>query len=276
MAYDTQTIARESEKTAPMSLTKTCPRCGSVVFADMDVCYGCLYDFNRPSLDYPGSGSTRAEGSPAPVAGQAHAAPFPPAVANASSAPAMRGESVPSGSMIAQAPLEPSSIGTSAHATMPMPVSAQMPSSAGTPVGFAAGAAVLEAPSQAIPADAGSLPANGEAEDARLASAEAQDRFYLRVRWRGVEVLVPLEHGALTVGRLPQSDIVLSDFTVCDEHARIALSGERALVVLVDRRARATKDGANVQGSTELAAGEELDIAGARFALVRREGAGGK
>lgn len=27
--------------------TKTCPRCGEVLFADMDVCYGCLYDFAR-------------------------------------------------------------------------------------------------------------------------------------------------------------------------------------------------------------------------------------
>ena len=27
--------------------TKTCPRCGQVLFDDMDVCYGCLYDFTR-------------------------------------------------------------------------------------------------------------------------------------------------------------------------------------------------------------------------------------
>lgn len=26
---------------------KTCPRCGAKLFADMDVCYGCLYDFAR-------------------------------------------------------------------------------------------------------------------------------------------------------------------------------------------------------------------------------------
>lgn len=26
---------------------KVCPRCGSKVFEDMDVCYGCLYDFSR-------------------------------------------------------------------------------------------------------------------------------------------------------------------------------------------------------------------------------------
>lgn len=27
--------------------TKRCPRCGEVLFEDMDVCYGCLYDFTR-------------------------------------------------------------------------------------------------------------------------------------------------------------------------------------------------------------------------------------
>lgn len=26
---------------------RTCPRCGAQLFADMDVCYGCLYDFGR-------------------------------------------------------------------------------------------------------------------------------------------------------------------------------------------------------------------------------------
>ena len=26
---------------------KECPRCGAMLFGDMDVCYGCLYDFSR-------------------------------------------------------------------------------------------------------------------------------------------------------------------------------------------------------------------------------------
>lgn len=36
--------------------TKTCPRCGQVLFADMDVCYGCLYDFSR---DHRGAADDR-------------------------------------------------------------------------------------------------------------------------------------------------------------------------------------------------------------------------
>lgn len=27
--------------------TKMCPRCGSELYADMDVCYGCLFDFDK-------------------------------------------------------------------------------------------------------------------------------------------------------------------------------------------------------------------------------------
>ncbi len=37
--------------------TKVCPRCSAVLFADMNVCYGCLYDFNwvskAPSIAQP-------------------------------------------------------------------------------------------------------------------------------------------------------------------------------------------------------------------------------
>lgn len=44
--------------------TKRCPRCGQELFADMEVCYGCLYDFTRERgsggmpQDYVGSGQT--------------------------------------------------------------------------------------------------------------------------------------------------------------------------------------------------------------------------
>lgn len=44
--------------------TKRCPRCGQELFADMEVCYGCLYDFSRERnvggmpQDYVGSKDT--------------------------------------------------------------------------------------------------------------------------------------------------------------------------------------------------------------------------
>lgn len=62
--------------------TKSCPRCGAELYADMSVCYGCLYDFARdagrvpeprpspaeaPSADVPG-GDTEDLSAAAPLA----------------------------------------------------------------------------------------------------------------------------------------------------------------------------------------------------------------
>lgn len=33
--------------------SKRCPRCGELLFDDMDVCYGCLYDFTREPYHLP-------------------------------------------------------------------------------------------------------------------------------------------------------------------------------------------------------------------------------
>lgn len=37
--------------------TKVCPRCGQELFADMDVCYGCLYDFSKDVTTSHGAGA---------------------------------------------------------------------------------------------------------------------------------------------------------------------------------------------------------------------------
>lgn len=39
-------FAGTSERTDEVGV-KTCPRCGEMLFDDMDVCYGCLYDFSK-------------------------------------------------------------------------------------------------------------------------------------------------------------------------------------------------------------------------------------
>ena len=54
---------------------KVCPRCGQALFADMDVCYGCLYDFSRDSAGRPveasGKASDTAEPKPIVIPGGA-------------------------------------------------------------------------------------------------------------------------------------------------------------------------------------------------------------
>lgn len=55
--------------------TKACPRCGELLFADMDVCYGCLYDFSRDRAT-PG-GAAGAVGMRDGAGGGAAGAPGP-------------------------------------------------------------------------------------------------------------------------------------------------------------------------------------------------------
>lgn len=38
---------RDGRGARPRYRTKVCPRCGAELYADMGVCYGCLYDFER-------------------------------------------------------------------------------------------------------------------------------------------------------------------------------------------------------------------------------------
>lgn len=49
-ATDARAVEAEREGDwphAPSPRTKSCPRCGSVLFEDQDVCFGCLYDFSH-------------------------------------------------------------------------------------------------------------------------------------------------------------------------------------------------------------------------------------
>ena len=83
-------MARSFEK-------KTCPRCGQLLYADMTVCYGCLYDFTRkdngPSepaaaKKIDAGGGAAAPSSPmSPGDGRVAAAPGAASAARPGSAP---------------------------------------------------------------------------------------------------------------------------------------------------------------------------------------------
>lgn len=49
MVKDVEAVAMNGHQDNPAEAygEKRCPRCGEVLFDDMDVCYGCLYDFER-------------------------------------------------------------------------------------------------------------------------------------------------------------------------------------------------------------------------------------
>ncbi|MGN0075949.1 MAG: FHA domain-containing protein [Parafannyhessea sp.] len=42
--------------------TKVCPRCGEELFSDMDICYGCLYDFSNPPNSVVGAAMPASDG----------------------------------------------------------------------------------------------------------------------------------------------------------------------------------------------------------------------
>ena len=44
--YTSQTYAASYEAGSQSTNSKVCPRCGAILFKDMQVCYGCLYDFD--------------------------------------------------------------------------------------------------------------------------------------------------------------------------------------------------------------------------------------
>lgn len=46
--------------------TKSCPRCGAELYADMGVCYGCLYDFTRDAGHAPNALPSLAGAVPSP------------------------------------------------------------------------------------------------------------------------------------------------------------------------------------------------------------------
>ena len=47
-----QNLHRATQSQLPPN-SKRCPRCGELLFEDMDVCYGCLYDFTRQPYHIP-------------------------------------------------------------------------------------------------------------------------------------------------------------------------------------------------------------------------------
>ncbi len=276
-------LSASLEASGPTGRTKVCPRCGAEVFADMDVCYGCLYDFTRANLDYPGSGSVM--GAEVEARGPAISADAA-AVRGAAAETTILSASALGSAVCAETASGRAGVGRELRGVEP--AAARMDASEEAPTAeFPLAAAASRRFAQAAPPIASPLPqavSGGDEEEFRPASASgamapealarpAFQHAFLRLRWRGVEALVPLETRRIAIGRRPQSDVVLSDFSVLDEHATVELAegGGAATVTLLSPEARAMKDGLEVAGSTELRAGEELDIAGARFALVRRE-----
>lgn len=232
--------------------TKRCPRCGEVLFDDMDVCYGCLYDFRRRPYRLPEGLSDEGGEEPAPAAGTRPD--------QGGWAPGL-GEAPELGSLE-----EPDLL----RAAVP----------AGEVQGASGGSGELPARA-AVPA-AGELATGdggtvGDATGGRGAGESADEtpprQLCLRVQTEGADVLVPVTDAGITVGRDPANDVVLHASEVSRYHLRVARGEGGVRVIDLGATNPALHDGMPLEGEVALVPGDAVDVCGARLALVLGRGA---
>lgn len=228
--------------------TKTCPRCGQILFADMDVCYGCLYDFSRHS---------RAE-KPAGTTGAAM--------------PALEEELLP-GDLLPEEllPDEPASGGpTSYETTSYETVSDESASYEQTPHemssdGLLPGRLVefarqKTAPAEACPTESTSdtmplsqvklaMYALSQSADTGTAAAPAQP-VSLWIRTGDIDVTVPIPKRGLSIGREPSCNVVLHSQAVSRRHLLVTPDPKGACFHDLGSTNRALYQGRTIDGST--------------------------
>lgn len=248
--------------------TKVCPRCGMELFSDMDVCYGCLYDFRRDA------GRGRARGTDARVDGGA-------------------GDSVVGGMSI---PLDEPDDEPVPASEVPFP---QLPtgtrqaredgSEAGTPADVTASLAPAPRSGRRYEVERGELSADQLAaaadddptlplpslpwEEVRLAEApegEAGSPLSLRVLAHDLELALPLPEGGLVVGRGRGCDVVVRARAVSRRHVRVTPADGGAVVEDLGATNPAIVRGREVTGRVRIAVGEMVDVCGTRLVLERR------
>ncbi len=212
--------------------TKVCPRCGEVLFADMDVCYGCLYDFARDARD--------AREAPGPVGGTSHGVR-----SQVGSQEVVRS----SASSTRSDPLEAidlDELDDEVLETEPRHWRAQ-----------------------ASADDTLDLSQEGPGVPPPAPTALQAARPCIRVATKELEVLIPLGDAGLAVGRGDDNDVILRSRLVSRHHLRILCSGGEVMVQDCGATNPAEVDGQPLEGQVPLLRGSELKVCGVTFS---REG----
>ena len=213
--------------------TKVCPQCGQRLFSDMNMCFGCLYDFGRAI-------------KPMPVAARTVDAPLP----------------------LDDMPLDEP--GEETPGASEARVEAQERDVRLVEVGKGRPREVLpdeDAQAQWLDDEDG-----GEAVTRLLTDMPSvpggQSAMGLLVQTGDVDMLVPLKREGVTVGRLSTNDVVLHARSVSREHVRFLPVGGGAVVEDLGATNPATVRGAKVLGQRELAVGDVVEVCGARIVVV--------
>ena len=210
--------------------TKTCPRCGQVLFSDMAVCYGCLYDFRRCAgreSDGTGRREPPLPAGSAPVRGQEGPA-LVPAPSQASS-----GGPGPSDGTVTLRDIPP----------IPMDIPR-------TRVQTFTDDDLMSVPTTV------------------LNVSEDHGGLGLRVRSEDMEVTIPLPEDGLLIGRGNVCDVILHSRAVSRHHVRIVPQGNGAVVRDCGATNLAILNGSKVADSVRMGVGETLDVCGTYFTLL--------
>lgn len=232
----TQTMRGESTTTTarrPSPNTKACPRCGAVLFEDMDVCFGCLYDFSTargepsPGSDRPWDDGPRADWVDDEMSSLFADEAFSPP------------DDDDRWQEVEQPP---------ARDVRSADGAVESSSSTTQPLSVAAKAAKASFPAH--------LSENGM-------------RSALRICGDALTVSCPLPEAGLSIGRDPDNDVILAARTVSRHHVRVFAS-DRGGATVEDQGATnpALIDGVPVRGKATLPLGSTLDICGTTCVLV--------
>lgn len=216
---------------------KTCPRCGEVLFSDMDVCFGCLYDFKRDELSRvpkrreltvvqgrgKGVGSLPTPTSPDPL------------------------EDIELDEIDDDDdevfPVEPPEPDGNANPVPPRHSKEQTWSAVDT-------------------IDLAAMPlVQGGSGDAG-ATAVKPPRFRVVARSSDMQVRVPLPRQGLAVGRGESNDIILFSHAVSRSHLRLVPHDGAVLAQDMGATNPTEVDGRPLEGSLRLVGGETLDVCG--------------
>lgn len=265
--------------------TKTCPRCGAELFADMPICYGCLYDFSR--------GLATRESEPAAPETRR----FDDAGATQALEPASRptptpatdriGDTIPEAGWADAIPLD--------EAAMPAfpPLEALVeefdgpwgdygatwdgpgdPGDGWQEVEWADASACDHYCHEDCYGSASCMGRPAMMSDQSWSSyppvqgpsAERSPRVW--VRGSGADVVTPLTAGGIICGRDPSCDVVLHSQAVSRQHVRLTPLPGGALVEDLGATNPAMLRGRPVHGSARMSYGETLDVCGTLLTLA--------
>ena len=277
---------------APSS-TKTCPRCGALLFSDMDVCYRCFHRFDTPPHPEPigfdpeglwtdplfdagesGEYST-SEPLDAPPFYEDPFAAEKRTPANLAYPPwedsPLWGQDLSGECSKFYGQRDPGALWSENACAADVWRGADGSCAEGFPTH-----AALDEERAFLPCEyGGERPFSSEdaevdeADETRDLTAISESVSYgLHLNWRGLEVTIPVPAQGLTLGRSSSCDVVLRSAAISRRHVQVVVEDGMVLVADLGSVNQALLDGKPVEVCEPWLPGSVLNLCGARFSLI--------